>query len=102
MLSMFNQKLNNLPEKQMQLARLDRDADIVNNNYSYLRQKLEEAKLNIAVQVGDAVILDYARMPSHPIGPNHNRNILLGIFIGLGIGLGISFLIEFLDVCYAN
>ena len=97
MLSMFNQKLNNLPEKQMQLARLDRDADIVNNNYSYLRQKLEEAKLNIAVQVGDAVILDYARTPSRPIGPNHNRNILLGLFIGLGIGLGISFLIEFLD-----
>ena len=87
----FNEKLNSLPEKQMELARLDRDAEIINNNYSYLRQKLEEAKLNIAIQVGDAVILDYARTPSRPIGPNHNRNILLGIIIGLGIGIGICF-----------
>jgi len=96
-LSTFNQKLNNLPEKQMELARLNRDADILNQNYSFLRQKLEEAKLNIAVQVGDAVILDYARTPGSPMGPNHNRNILLGLFIGLVISLGISFLIEFLD-----
>ena len=70
--------------------------DLINNK-DFLRQKLEEAKLNIAVQVGDAVILDYARTPGSPIGPNHNRNILLGLFIGLVTGLGISFLIEFLD-----
>ena len=88
----FNEKLNSLPEKQMELARLDRDAEIINNNYSYLRQKLEEAKLNIAIQVGDAVILDYARTPSRPIGPNHNRNILLGIIIGLGIGISLAFI----------
>ena len=97
MVRIFNEKLNSLPEKQMELARLDRDTEILNNNYSYLRQKLEEAKLNIAVQVGNAAILDYARTPSRPIGPNHNRNILLGIIMGLVIGISISFLIEFLD-----
>ncbi len=97
MVRVFNQKLNSLPEKQMELARLDRDAEIINNNYSYLRQKLEEAKLNIAIQVGDAVILDYARTPSRPIGPNHNRNILLGVIIGLGIGISLAFFIELLN-----
>ena len=97
MINLFSQKLNSLPEKQMELARLSRDADILNQNYSYLRQKLEEAKLNIAVQAGNAVLLDLARKPNNPIGPNHNRNILLAIFLGLGFGLFIAFLIEFLD-----
>ena len=97
MLNVFNSKLNQLPAKQMELARLNRDIDVLNNNYSYLRQKLEEAKLNIAVKVGNSNILDSARMPTSPIGPNHQRNILLGIFLGLVSGLVFSFIIEFLD-----
>jgi len=97
MINLFSQKLNSLPEKQMELAGLTRDADILNKNYSYLRQKLEEAKLNVAVQAGNAVLLDFARKPNSTIGPNHNRNILLAIFLGLGFSLSIAFLIEFLD-----
>ena len=76
MITFFSKKLNDLPDKQMELARLTRDADILNQNYSYLRGKLEEAKLNVAVQAGNAVLLDGAKRPSNPIGPNHNRNIL--------------------------
>jgi len=97
MISFFSQKLNDLPEKQMELARLTRDADILNQNYSFLRKKFEEAKLNVAVQSGNAVLLDRARRPGFPIGPNHNRNILLSTFLGLGFGLLIAFIIEFLD-----
>ena len=97
MITFFSQKLNDLPDKQMQLARLTRDADILNQNYSFLRNKLEEAKLNAAVQAGNAVLLDSAKRPKNPVGPNHNRNILLSTFLGLGLALIISFLIEFLD-----
>ena len=60
MLNLFNKKLNNLPNKQMILARLSRDADVLSKNYTFLRQKFEEAKLNVAIQVGDAFILDNA------------------------------------------
>jgi len=97
MLSFFNKKLNNLPNKQMVLARLSRDADILSQNYTFLRQKFEEAKLNVAVQVGDAFILDNARTPNAPTGPNHNQNILLGLLLGIGFGFFITFSIEFLD-----
>ena len=97
MLNLFNKKLNNLPNKQMILARLSRDADVLSKNYTFLRQKLEEAKLNVAVQVGDAFILDNARTPNAPTGPNHRRNILLGLLLGIGFGFFITFSIEFLD-----
>ena len=97
MITFFSRKLNDLPEKQMELARLTRDADILNQNYSFLRKRLEEAKLNVAVQAGNAVLLDYARTPTSPIGPNHNRNILLCVFLGFFGSLLIVFIIEFLD-----
>ena len=81
----------------MELARLNRDIEVLNQNYLFLRQRLEEAKVNVAVQVGNAIMLDKARAPKSPIGPNHKRNILLGLILGLGTGLIITFLIEFLD-----
>ena len=97
MLQYFNQKLDNLPKKQMDLARLNRDEEVLNQNYLFLRKKLEESKINAAIQVGDAIMLDRARKPSSPIGPNHRRHIFLGILLGLGTGLFLSFLIEFMD-----
>ena len=52
-----------MPDKQMELARLNRDTDILNQNYGFLRQKLEEAKLSLVIQVGDAQFLDSAKKP---------------------------------------
>ena len=97
MLKTFNEKLNKIPDKQIELARLNRDTDILNQSYVFLRQKLEEAKLNVVIKVGNTVMLDTARRPQSPISPNHQRNIMLGSFLGLALGLIIAFLIEFLD-----
>ena len=96
LLDIFNTKLRKIPEKQMELARLDRDNEILNQGYSYLRQKLEDAKLNVIVQVGDASLLDLGRTPSIPVGPNH-KNILLGMFLGLLLGISLAIIIEFID-----
>ena len=97
MLNLFNRKLNNMPDKQMELARLNRDTDILNQNYGFLRQKLEEAKLSLVIQVGDAQFLDSAKKPDIPISPKHQKNIIAGLVLGTFVGLLITFLIEFLD-----
>tara|TARA_B100001250_G_scaffold206644_2_gene177380 strand:+ start:2550 stop:4889 length:2340 start_codon:yes stop_codon:yes gene_type:complete len=97
LLDIFNNKLRKIPEKQMELARLDRDNEILNQGYSYLRQKLEDAKLNVIVQVGDASLLDLGRTPTRPVGPNHKKNILLGMFLGVFLGIVLAIIIEFVD-----
>jgi len=97
MIELFNKKLNTLPDKQMELARLNRDTEILNQNYGYLRQKLEEAKLNLVAQVGDAQFLDSAKMPFRPSSPNHRKNILAGFGIAFILSLILVFIIEFLD-----
>ena len=97
LLDIFNKKLNELPKQQMELAKLKRDQEILNQNYSFLSKKLEEAKVNMAIKNGNAVILDIAKRPIAPIGPNHQRNILLGLFLGFALGVMMSLMIEFLD-----
>ena len=58
---------------------------------------MEESKLNVAIQVGNAQFLDSAQKPRRPSSPNHKRDIIMGIAVGLGLGILLALLIEFLD-----
>lgn len=97
MLKLFNEKLMLLPEKQMELAAKIRDSNILNENYRFLREKYEEAKLNVAIQTGDALILDNARYPVNPINKNSNKNIFLFNILGFAFSFIIIFLLEIFD-----
>ena len=59
-----------------------------------LRQKLEEAKISVASQVGRVQIVDYARLPGRS-GQNQNRTLLMGLIFGLGLGMVLAFIREF-------
>ena len=97
MLKLFNEKLMLLPEKQMELAAKIRDSNILNENYRFLREKYEEAKLNVAIQTGDAFILDKARYPVNPINKNSNKDIFLFNILGFAFSFLIIFLLEIFD-----
>jgi len=97
MLNLFNEKLILLPEKQMELSAKIRDSEILNQNYTFLREKYEEAKLNVAIQTGDASLLDSARYPKNPINDNRVKTVIFFIMIAIGFSIVIIFLIELLD-----
>ena len=96
LLSLFEQKLDSLPPKQIEFSRLERNNTVLNQNYSLLRQKLEEAKINVASQVGKVQIVDYSRTSGYS-GQNQKRTILMGLILGLGAGIALAFGIEYLD-----
>ena len=96
LLSIYEEKLDSLPPKQLEFSRLQRNNTVLNQNYSLLRQKLEEAKINVASQVGKVQIVDYARIAGYS-GQNNKRTILMGLIFGLGAGIALAFAIEFLD-----
>lgn len=93
----FNAKLKDLPQKQLELAGLERGNDIINKNYSHIREKLEESKLNVAIKVGNTQLLDTAQYPRRPSSPDHKHDIIIGLLFGLGTGIFLAFLIEYLD-----
>ncbi len=96
-LQKYNKRLEELPDKVLQLARLQRKEQVDEKTYIMLTQKLEEAKIQESAQARNVRIIDVAIKPLKPVKPNKKMNLILGILLGLGLGVGITFLIEYMD-----
>ncbi len=90
-------KLEGVPEKELILARLTRDAKLNEKIFIMLNEKFEESRISEAGKTANVRIIDPAKPPKAPFKPNKRLNIILGIILGLGLGVAVSFLLEFLD-----
>ncbi len=97
LVDLYSKDLNQLPEKQLQYARLERDRSVVAEIYSFMRQKLEETRISVASEAGNIRIIDTAVASRNRTSPNNRRNALIGLILGIGMGVGIIFLREYLD-----
>ena len=86
-----------LPEKESYLGKLSREKDVLSNTYSYMRQKMEEARVSMASEPGKVRILNRAQQPSKPVTPDIPRNIIMAIIIAVMLGISISITIEYFD-----
>ena len=93
----YNAQLNKLPGKTLQLARMERDRSVLSQTYGLLRQKLEEAKITQASQLGKVRTIDPAVPPENRSKPSTKMHLLLGLVLGVGLGVGTAFLLEYLD-----
>ena len=90
-----------LPEAEMDLARLERNRDVSENIYLLMRTKYEEIRISEAGEIGNVTIVDTA-LPGGRIKPDRKRNITMGLVVGLALGLGVVFLRERLDTSVKN
>ena len=86
-----------LPQKELQMARLERNRLVDQETFMLLNQKVEETRIAEAGEREDARVLDEALEPEAPIKPKKKLNLIIGVLVGIGLGLGIVFLIEYLD-----
>lgn len=93
----YSQKLEKLPEKSLQLARLERYKKLDESLYYMMKEKYEESRISMAGQIGKVRIIDRAVEPGSPVSPRKERNLMLGTLFGLGLGLAITILLEFMD-----
>lgn len=93
----YESQLNRLPQKQLNYARLQRDREVLNNTYTFLKEKLEESRIKIASEVGKVVIVGAAFPPLDPVAPDLKKNLLIGLILGLGLGGALVFVREMLD-----
>jgi tyrosine-protein kinase Etk/Wzc len=93
----YNSKLENLPEKEITLARLTRTKEVGEKIYTMLLTKLEEARISEAMKVGNIRVVDRAIAPGSPILPNKKRTTFFGALGGLMIGIGLAFFLEYVD-----
>lgn len=100
LLSLVEQKeleLGFLPAKELELARLIRDAKVLEELYILLRTRQEETRIAEAMQTADVQVIDSAILPVSPVKPRVKLNIAIGAVLGMFLGIGVSFLVEFMD-----
>lgn len=90
-------ELKNLPENELEYARLSRDVNVNVTLYKNLREKFEEARIAEAEQIGDVNIVDYASEPKSPFSPKKKVGGALGAIVGLMLGFVLAFVVEALD-----
>ena len=92
-----NEFFDDLPENMIELARLQRDAQVNEQLYSTISQQYTQTSLWRQTQFGAGRPLDYGIVPGGPAGPNRMRFILMGLMMGLLGSVGFVFVRENLN-----
>lgn len=90
-------RLENLPAKEVQLARLMRDRQVAEQVYLLLRNRYEEVRIMEAMQVSNVSVIDPSIVPQRPIRPRKMLNMALAGMLGIMLGVGLALVLEFLD-----
>jgi len=90
-------ELNDIPDKELTLARLQREKTITEDIYLMLKERQEEINIQKSMKTSDIVVVDPAIVKENPIKPNIKLNLAIAGVLGLMLGVFIIFLIEFFD-----
>jgi tyrosine-protein kinase Etk/Wzc len=85
-----NNRMKQLPEAELELARLMRDVQVANELYLLLLNKAQELKVVKSGTIGNVRIIDSAVVPRFPVRPRKARIVLLSVLAGLGGGFVLA------------
>jgi polysaccharide biosynthesis transport protein len=80
-----------IAEVQNQIATLQAKLTSMQANYAALLANTEEGALNTLT------IIDPARLPTSPVGPNRSLSVLLAAVMGFGVAAAAAYLLDYLD-----
>ena len=72
----YQKEIESLPEKQSFLGNLEREKEVLSNTYSFIRQKMEEARVSMASEPGKVRIINRAELSTRPVSPSMLRNLI--------------------------
>jgi capsular exopolysaccharide synthesis family protein len=94
----LRQENQQIPDKALQLARLEREKEIQAELYSQLKAKYQETLIKASGRVEEVSLIRPAVTPTEPINiPSKIMIILTGVVMGLVIGIVFTFVAETLD-----
>ncbi len=85
------------PGKNIEFARLQRNNQTLQDLYSLLEKRYQEALIAEEQIPSGVEVIDLAVPNLLPVGPNRATNVILGVVVGLVLGVGVVMLLQFLD-----
>ena len=98
----YDDKIQILPDLELQLARLIRDINTNEKIYTMLLEERERTRIIEAQNTGNIRVIDPPELPTSPIRPRKKLNILISILLGFIIGSIIVFVLESLDTSISS
>ena len=102
----YEQRVENVPRREEELASLSRDSATTKDRYDTLLKRYEEAQLASSLEQGQKVeqfrILDAAIPPREPTAPSRSRLFAIGFFLAIGLAVGAVLAVEKLDTAFHN
>jgi succinoglycan biosynthesis transport protein ExoP len=87
-----------LPEKGLQLVRLQRDVELQESLYSQLKEKYQETLIQESGKVEEVTVVKPAVTPAQPFNiPSKIMIVVTGVVMGFIIGIVFAFLAEVFD-----
>ncbi|MFQ5746597.1 MAG: polysaccharide biosynthesis tyrosine autokinase, partial [Gemmatimonadota bacterium] len=96
-LARFGSELEQIPEKEVEFARLERQTKLLGELYTLLQTRLKEAEVAEAVDDPTVRVVERAIVEDEPISPRPARNVALAAVLGLMLGVGLGFVREYMD-----
>lgn len=93
----YRRELQKIPEQSFELAQLEREKRLAEGMYNFVRQRLQETRMNEEAELGYAEVLSPAGIPGVPITPDVDRIVILGLLFGMLLGGGVVLLLEKID-----
>jgi tyrosine-protein kinase Etk/Wzc len=93
----YETKFKAIPQKSIELAKLQRARLSSEKLYLFVEEKFNEAAIKEKSEFGYVNIVDPAVVPNYAVSPRIALNLLLGILAGLTLGIGIVFVRAFSD-----
>lgn len=96
-IEVLKKNVGNIPEDELELARLHRELEINDRAYRMMKDRYQAVRLAEAEQVSDVTIASKASIPTVPIAPNKTLNKITGAVVGILVGVVLAFVIENID-----
>jgi uncharacterized protein involved in exopolysaccharide biosynthesis len=93
-------ELKTINDSEVQLAEAEREMSMQEANYRKYHEKLEQARIDQALEVGkisNISLVQPATYPVKPVRPRKMLNLVLGLFLGMFGSVGLAFFSEYMD-----
>ena len=105
-ISLLQSRVDNTPLRAIEISKITRNYDITLRKYQDLLAKSLDSELSENMekkQKGEQFqIVDRANIPQHPVAPNRQRILLIGLLLGIGGGIGLAFLLDNLNKSFKS
>jgi succinoglycan biosynthesis transport protein ExoP len=93
----YKNRLNRIPRRELELARLERGKEANKKIYLMLLEKREQAQIAEVRESGGISILELAQLPKGPNTMSKVKKSVLFLILGILIGIGGGFVVDYVD-----